>query len=43
MVYNTGFLDTRKHNVSGEGKTEKQLDSLSETLCFLVFRILDDG
>jgi hypothetical protein len=28
-------LNTRKHNVSGE-KTEIQLDSFSETLCFLV-------
>jgi hypothetical protein len=38
----TGFLNTRKDNVSDEGKTEIQLDSSSETLCFLVFRILDD-
>jgi hypothetical protein len=46
MVYNTwshwvselwpssGILDTRNHNVSGEGKAEIQPDSLSETLCF---------
>jgi hypothetical protein len=39
----SGIPNTRKHNVSGEGKTEKQLDSLSETLCFIVFRIPDNG
>jgi hypothetical protein len=55
MVYNTwsdwvsglwassGILNTRKHNVAGEGKLEIQLDSFSETLCFLVFRIPNDG
>jgi hypothetical protein len=44
MVYNTwshwvselwalsGILNTRKHNVSGEGKRELQLDLFSETL-----------
>jgi hypothetical protein len=48
MVYNTwshwvsglwassGILNTRKINVSGEGKTEIQLDTFSEMLCFLV-------
>jgi hypothetical protein len=40
----SGILNTREHSVSGKGKTEIQLlDSSSETLCFLVFRILDDG
>jgi hypothetical protein len=55
MVFNTwshsisglwaasGILNTRKHSVLGEGKTEIQLDSFSETLCFLVFRIPNDG
>jgi hypothetical protein len=54
MVYNTwshwvsglwpssGILNTRKHNVSSKGNMEKQLDSFSETLCFLVFRVPDD-
>jgi hypothetical protein len=28
----SGTLNTRKHNVSGEGETETQLDSFSETL-----------
>jgi hypothetical protein len=28
--------ETRKHNVSGDGKREIQLNSFSETLCFLV-------
>jgi hypothetical protein len=48
MVYNTqnyyvfglcpssGILENRKHNVS-------ETDQVSETLCFLVFRITDDG
>jgi hypothetical protein len=39
----SGILSTRKHNVSDEGETEIQLDSFSGTLCFLVFRIPDDG
>jgi hypothetical protein len=39
----SGIMNTRKRNVSGEGKTEIQLDSFSETLCFLVFRIPKDG
>jgi hypothetical protein len=39
----SGILNTRKHNVSGEGKRETQLESFSETLCFLVFRIPNDG
>jgi hypothetical protein len=55
MVYNTwshrvsglwassGILNTRKHNVSGDGKKEIQLNSFSETLCFLVFRIPNEG
>jgi hypothetical protein len=48
MVYNTwrhwvsGILSTRKHNVSGVCKREMQLNSFSETLWFLVFRIPND-
>jgi hypothetical protein len=40
MVYNTwshwasGILNTRKHNVLGEEKTEVELDSFSEILFF---------
>jgi hypothetical protein len=36
------ILNTRKHNVLGEGKTEIQLNSYSETLWFLVLRIPND-
>jgi hypothetical protein len=55
MVYNTwshwvsglwasyGTMDTKKHNVSGKGKMEILVDSFSETLCCLVFRIPNDG
>jgi hypothetical protein len=55
MLYNTwnhwvsglwassGILDTRKHNVSDDGKREIQLGSSPETLCFLGFRIPKDA
>jgi hypothetical protein len=48
-MYNTwshwvsGILNTRKTMFPVRGKLKKQLDSFSETLCFLVFRVPDDA
>jgi hypothetical protein len=36
LCSSSGILNTRKHNVS-------EIGSVFETLCFLIFRILDDG
>jgi hypothetical protein len=39
----SGILNTKKHNVSKEESSCISVFPLLETLCFLVFRILDNG